>query len=109
MKACLSLGFARYAWVCGQCLFVDGAGKKQPHCPNCDTSPRVIWRYVGQTIHGLRRSCVKYYQERGGSDAAIMKVTGHKTRAVFDSYSPADVESQRELMAATNPQKALPE
>ncbi len=106
-KACLKLGLARHAWVCGQCGKADGTNKKvRAICPEC--SVPMFWRYTGLRLHGFRRSCVVYYREAGVADAVIMKITGHKSPSVFKDYSAVDLRAMRGAMdSAANEQKQL--
>ncbi len=107
-RACLKLGLARHAWVCGQCGKADGTSKKvRATCPEC--SAPMVWRYAGLRLHGFRRSCVVYYRDAGVPDAVIMKITGHKSPSVFQDYSTVDLRAMRGAMeTAANEQKQLP-
>jgi integrase len=55
----------------------------------------------GLLFHDLRRSFVREQRLRGMSEGEIMKLTGHRTRAVFDRYTiinESDMQRLREIM-----------
>jgi integrase len=55
----------------------------------------------GLLFHDLRRSFVREQRLRGMSENEIMKLTGHKTRAIFDRYTiinEGDLDRLRQIM-----------
>jgi hypothetical protein len=66
----------------------------------------------GLLIHDLRRSAVRNMEQAGVSRSVAMKLTGHKTEAVYRRYaivSSADLEEAAKRLAAasaTDPTKA---
>jgi integrase len=54
--------------------------------------------YSGLIIHDLRRSAIKNLMKAGVNEKVAMKISGHKTRNVFDRYHIVDTEDVVEAM-----------
>ncbi|MBZ5508484.1 MAG: tyrosine-type recombinase/integrase [Acidobacteriia bacterium] len=85
-KACAGAGLG---------IIIDVPGK--PHDP----------QYKGLIIHDLRRSAIRNLVNAGVPERVAMRISGHKTRSVFDRYhivSTDDVSSAMRRLEATTVQ-----
>jgi integrase len=82
----------------------DGTWKLQPAQPIKSISK--AWRNAcaqaglpGRILHDLRRSSIRNMVRAGISETVAMKLSGHKTRSVFDRYN---ITSSRDLQDAAD-------
>ena len=96
-SACVCLGLGAY--YCRECRDAAGtytskldADKK---CPKCGKSSTEYPKYIGKYFHDFRRSAAHESWKAGSSIEDCMKITGHKTDAMFKRY--ADLFSDEEV------------
>jgi integrase len=72
------LGSFRKAWR--KACIKSGLGKMTKHEDGTEV-------YEGLIFHDLRRSAVRDYVRGGTSESVAMRISGHKTRSVFERYN----------------------
>jgi integrase len=82
-KACAAAGLGR---------IIERPGK--PYDP----------QYAGLIIHDLRRSAIRNLVNAGVPERVAMKISGHKTRSVFDRYHIVSTDDVASRCAGWKPQ-----
>jgi len=86
------------ALVCPKCE--QSVGGEKNRCANCRQDwAREELKYVGLIFHDLRRSGVRNLRRLGVQETVAMRISGHKTRSVFDRYNITDEADLRAAAA----------
>jgi integrase len=80
-----------WAKACELC----GEGKR---VKEVSESGNIWYRYDGLIVHDLRRSAVRNLINSGVPENVAMKISGHKTRAVFDRYHIVSTDDVTDAM-----------
>lgn len=72
-------------------------------CASCGLGTKIVEGkpypfYKGLTLHDLRRSAVRNLRNAGVPENVAMKISGHKTRSVFERYNIVSTEDVRDAM-----------
>jgi integrase len=98
-KACRE---ARLVKPCGSCNGVPAAEDAKVKCRRCEGHGVL----PGRLFHDFRRTAGRDMVRGGVPETVAMRVTGHKTRAMFDRYNITSTDDIREAQRRTREYRA---
>jgi integrase len=100
-------GFKK-AWQTA-CVAV-GLGKKEERTAKRDKKGRMRkeYRYEGLLFHDIRRSAIRNLVRAGVPERVAMRISGHKTRSVFDRYNIVSESDLEQAARSLDDYHALP-